>query len=160
MPSASAAEIEAVCAACASSSSGFVGPIADVASGALARAVRGQLARLSGAPLADIPTPTRVIYNVWSLEGSQHAHAFHAWSAASGKKWWEVSERMLQPNEKEAIHIVGEAFSSPSGQGWIEGALETSERMLVLKVGLKPLAGLTRRDICSMNPLAAQQPRE
>ena len=73
-------------------------------------------------------------------------------------RWWEVAETALQPLAAEQVHIVGEAFASPDGHGWVNGAVETAERFLVNKMGLAPLAGLTRDDICLMNPFAAQQP--
>lgn len=156
----SAAEIEAACMACASPSlrDNHIGPISDRTPSLLVNAVRAQLADVTGMPYDSIPVPSRIHYRVWDRNSALRAHGVHNW-LAGGARWWEVSERMLQPNPQEDVHIVGESFSSPTGQGWISGALETAERMLVLKLGLPRLAGLTREDICAMNPFSDDQPK-
>jgi monoamine oxidase len=52
-----------------------------------------------------------------------------------GVKSWEVGERIVQPVEGAAVYICGEAYSD--AQGWVEGALQTADRML-LKLGISP----------------------
>jgi predicted NAD/FAD-dependent oxidoreductase len=47
-----------------------------------------------------------------------------------------VMERMRRPFDDEAIYIVGEAYSG--AQGWVEGALTTTEKMLRESFGLLP----------------------
>ena len=149
-----------MCKACASpklSNGGYIGSITDLASMEMANAVRTQMADVSGAKsYEDIAMPSRIYYRIWDVDSNLASHGVHTWMA-TGARWWQVSEKLLQPRESEAVHIVGETFSSPSGQGWIAGALETVERMLTLKLGLPPLTGLTREDICIMNPFSDSQ---
>ena len=146
-----------MCKACASpklNNGGYIGSITDLVSIEMANAVRAQIADVSGAKT--IALPSRIYYRIWDVDSNLASHGVHTWMA-TGARWWQISEQLLQPRSSEAVHIVGEAFSSPSGQGWIAGALETVERMLTLKVGLPPLSGLTREDICIMNPFSDTQ---
>jgi hypothetical protein len=46
-----------------------------------------------------------------------------------GVKSWEVKRAIVQPaGDKIPLYICGEAYSD--AQGWVEGALQTTERML------------------------------
>lgn len=54
-----------------------------------------------------------------------------------GVKSWEVKRQIVQPN-KYRLYICGEAYSD--AQGWVEGALQTAEMMLVDKFRLPSLA--------------------
>lgn len=58
---------------------------------------------------------------------------WHAWCV--NFKPWEVRSQIQRPFETESIYIVGEAFSSD--QGWIEGALRSSEANLRKHFGLE-----------------------
>ena len=46
----------------------------------------------------------------------------------------EVIPRMINPAPKLPVYICGEAYSN--GQGWVEGALETTELVLQGHFGL------------------------
>jgi monoamine oxidase len=55
-----------------------------------------------------------------------------------GVKSWEVKRAIVQPaGDKVPLYICGEAYSD--AQGWVEGALQTAERMLA-KLGVPSLA--------------------
>lgn len=63
---------------------------------------------------------------------------YHNWF--SGYNIESVMKCIRKPWESESIHIIGESFSNLTG--WIEGALQTSQRLLTDKVdgfGLKPI---------------------
>lgn len=62
---------------------------------------------------------------------------YHAWNP--GSRPWEASESMLTPVEGKPLFVCGEAFSTT--QGWIQGALETSEKVLE-KMGKAPTSRL------------------
>jgi monoamine oxidase len=76
----------------------------------------------------------------WSLA------AYKDWSIdpfGGGWNFWAplvdvraVMERMRQPFPNESLYIVGEAYSG--GQGWVEGALTTAEKMLRESFNLAP----------------------
>lgn len=87
--------------------------------------LRRQLADLHEVPLKQIPEPIFGICMDWGdaphVEGGWHT--------------WEVNEQgdqiaadMMQPLRGEELYICGEAYSSE--QGWIEGALQSTERVL------------------------------
>jgi monoamine oxidase len=98
----------------------------------------------------NVPTPTKIVYKQWASEA--YGGAYHSWNA--GTRPWEVAPAMLQPlrdtpgSEDIPIYLCGEAYSQH--QGWIQGALETSEAMLRLlgKSGLNTEeAAWTRRQM-------------
>ncbi|MCA9793264.1 MAG: FAD-dependent oxidoreductase, partial [Candidatus Eremiobacteraeota bacterium] len=70
------------------------------------------------------------LYKRWASEYT--GGAYHTWNP--GSKPWETSQQMLQPLGDAPLFVVGEAYSTT--QGWIEGALETSEEVLD-KLGCK-----------------------
>ena len=55
-------------------------------------------------------------------------------------KSWEVMPAVRTPLPGTDLHIVGEAWSTD--QGWIEGALQTVEALLVQDMKLAPPAWL------------------
>lgn len=57
---------------------------------------------------------------------------WHAWRA--GVRAWEVRSKATSPFIGLPIHICGEALSAE--QGWIEGALRSTERVLISELGL------------------------
>lgn len=61
-----------------------------------------------------------------------HGGAWHSWQPHA--RSWEVMPRMRQPVAEAAVYICGEAYSLD--QGWVEGALNTTEQVLQEKFGL------------------------
>ena len=59
----------------------------------------------------------------------------HFWNV--GVRSYEVAEKILHPIEHCPIYLCGEAWSHE--QGWVEGALATSEALLTRHFGLPPL---------------------
>ncbi len=57
---------------------------------------------------------------------------WHSWN--QGEKSWEVMDRIETPLPGVSLHIVGEAWST--GQGWVEGALQTAENVLSARFNL------------------------
>lgn len=54
-----------------------------------------------------------------------------------GVKSWEVKEAIIRPDPNLPIFICGEAYSD--AQGWVEGALDTADRMLKKHFGVHKL---------------------
>ncbi|MCA9779793.1 MAG: FAD-dependent oxidoreductase [Candidatus Eremiobacteraeota bacterium] len=87
----------------------------------LAEELHRQMEELHGRKL---PKPDGFLYKRW---GSEYmGGAYHTWNP--GSKPWETTEQMIQPDQEMPLYVCGEAFSTQ--QGWIEGALETSEKVL------------------------------
>ena len=74
---------------------------------------------------ADIPVPYAAAYRDWGEDpfggGSNYWH-LHVDSQ-------HVSDAILQPKAHVPVYICGEAYSH--NQGWVEGALETADNMLL-----------------------------
>ena len=71
-------------------------------------------------PDDEVPEPIGSAFADWP-DG-----AWHVWHA--GVRSWEVMERIEQPVPDLPLFVCGEAFSW--SQGWVEGALETTDRVL------------------------------
>ena len=63
-----------------------------------------------------------------------HGGAWHSWQTHA--RSWEVMPRMRQPLPDAPVYICGEAYSLD--QGWVEGALNTTELVLQEKFSLPP----------------------
>lgn len=87
----------------------------------LAQELQHQLAELHG---RDVPAPTGLLYKRWADDF--FGGAYHTWNA--GSKPYESSDAMIAPLDGVPLYVCGEAFST--NQGWIEGALQTSEKVL------------------------------
>jgi len=96
-------------------------------------AIQGLLRQVHG--LREIPKPYTAAFQDWGTD--PHGAAWHAWKA--GFRYWEVMARMRKPLDprwagpgevcpEEAVYICGEAYSNT--QSWVEGALQTTEKML------------------------------
>ncbi len=85
-----------------------------------------------------IPEPYAAGFQDWGQD--PFGGAWNLWNIHV--KAWEVRDRMLQPSGEWPVSIVGEAFSA--SQGWIEGALQTAERVLTEKLGV-----LQRKPVCT-----------
>jgi len=94
-----------------------------------------QLREVHG-PAARIPEPSFTSCQDWGRD--PFGGAFHFWEV--GAKSWEVIPRMRRPIPDANLSICGEAWST--GQGWIVGALNTAERMLEERFGLRRPAWL------------------
>ena len=79
------------------------------------------------------PKPTRIIKKIWEETSSRCA--YHSWQAGADVE--KVSSEFLKPFADAEIYFCGEAFSTQ--QSWIEGALESADRMLKKHFGLPRL---------------------
>ena len=94
------------------------------APGVMVDEVHRQLVELHGFALADVPKPTACAYRDWGdLPIGGGAHFWRV-----GYDSYDVADAMLQPDPKKPVWVCGEAYSH--AQGWVEGALETSEAVL------------------------------
>jgi len=91
--------------------------------------VMSQVRELHG-PSVDIPAPYTSAYKDWSL--APYGAGYHAWKA--GYKVWNEMPFIRQPQPKERIFIVGEAYSDQ--QGWVEGAFCVTEHIMREKYDL------------------------
>jgi monoamine oxidase len=103
----------------------------------MVREVHRQLLEMHGVGnRLDIPQPYAAAYRDWSEDpyggGANYWH-LHVNSA-------QVSREILQPKPPVPVFICGEAYSH--NQGWVEGALETADRMLELHFSLSRPAWL------------------
>ena len=89
-----------------------------------------QLLELHGLPESEVPPPYAAACRSWSRD--PFGGGAHWWNI--GVRSYEVAEKILQPIEGCPIFICGEAYSHE--QGWVEGALNTSEAMLQRHFGL------------------------
>ena len=82
--------------------------------------------------LKETPTISSAGYIDWG--GEPYLSGWHTWN--QGVKSWEVMPAVRTPLPGTALHIVGEAWSTD--QGWVEGALQTVEALLVEDLKLAP----------------------
>jgi monoamine oxidase len=87
--------------------------------------LRGQLADLHGVNIEKIPEPIFGIFMDWGSEPNVGG-GWHTWEV--NEEGNEVAARIEQPLKGEELYICGEAYSSE--QGWVEGALQSTERVL------------------------------
>lgn len=93
-----------------------------------------QLVTLHG--VREAPEPYAASYRDWSEE--PFGGGVHFWNV--GYNSLDCIPRVVKPLEGVPVYIVGEAYSKT--QGWVEGALETSELMLQ-HLGLAPPSWVT-----------------
>jgi monoamine oxidase len=94
---------------------------------ALVLAVQPQLAKLHGTP---VPAPYWAAYKDWRRDPI--GAGWHFWKV--GRRSWEVIPRIRKPLADANLYVCGEAWST--SQGWVEGALNSSERVLQDHLGL------------------------
>ena len=99
------------------------------ASYTMAEEAHRQLMEFHG--IANAPKPYYAHFQNWTKD--PWGAGWHQWK--SGQKSDEKIPQVLQPLDDEQIYIVGECWSNV--QGWVWGALNTSEAMLQCKLGLK-----------------------
>ncbi|MCV0403977.1 MAG: FAD-dependent oxidoreductase [Chloroflexi bacterium] len=118
-PSAPRLEADSECGA----SEAFVAPPEMV------RHAQAQLARMHG---LDLPTPYLAAYRNWAA--APYGGAWHVWRANADSI--AVGIRMRRPLPEWNVHVCGEAYSGI--QGFIEGALTSTELVLQEQLGLPP----------------------
>lgn len=72
----------------------------------------------------EIPDPIASAFVDWGAE--PFGAAWHVWNP--GVRSWEVITRIVQPLAEVGIFICGEPYSW--SQGWVEGALESAQRVV------------------------------
>jgi len=77
------------------------------------------------------PPPYDAHFQDWTVD--PYGAGWHQWKAYAHEH--ELIPYMQQPLDEEQVFVVGECWSN--GQGWVQGALNTSEAMLQDVLGLK-----------------------
>lgn len=75
--------------------------------------------------MVDIDQPYTAVYHNWSDD--PYGGGWHEWKA--GYRYDLLMPRIRQPVQSERVFICGEAYSN--NQGWVEGALQTAEHVLL-----------------------------
>jgi len=84
-----------------------------------------QLLAVHGLDSGDgVPDPLEGAFMDWSDD--PYGGAVHLWN--QGWRSWDAVEKMISPIEKFPCYICGEAYST--NQTWVEGALETADKVL------------------------------
>lgn len=81
-----------------------------------------QLGTVHGLP--EIPFPTGAAFMDWGADSRGGGWFF--WRA--GVRSWEVMDRIVQPDAGSQVFVCGDAYSV--AQGWVEGALQTADRVM------------------------------
>ncbi|HEY1349276.1 MAG TPA: FAD-dependent oxidoreductase [Ktedonobacteraceae bacterium] len=105
-------------------------PCLHLATAEMCQRAREQLALLHGIQESEIPDPVYAAYADWSME--PFGGGWHFWEP--GVNVEDAMKKIKQPLFEQEIYIVGEAYSGV--QGWVEGALTTTEKVLQEKLGL------------------------
>jgi monoamine oxidase len=90
-------------------------------------AITSQLAELHG---VDIPKSGAALFQNWDEE--PFGCGWHYWNP--NNQSWLIIPRIRKPLPAVNLYICGEAYSA--GQGWVEGALNSAEKMLEEHFGL------------------------
>lgn len=77
------------------------------------------------------PTPLAACFQDWSAD--PYGGGWHFW--AQGVDGLAIADRIIKPLDDCNLFICGEAYT-PNESGWVEGAIERSERMLQQHFGL------------------------
>jgi len=94
-----------------------------------------------------VPVPSEIKYRIWRGDDPvTMADGVHIWKA--GIEWWKVYNEALVPAAN--LHIIGETFSS-SHQGWVEGALETTEHLVQGVFKMASPSWLSKDEYCASN---------
>lgn len=86
-----------------------------------------QLRELHG---VDVPRPIASCYKDWGAE--PFGAGWYLWKP--GERPWKVMPRIRRPWQDENVYVCGDCYSTL--QGWVEGALNTAEKMLQEHLGL------------------------
>lgn len=95
--------------------------------------VHRQLLEMHGVTdVSKVPMPYAAAYRDWGEDPfGGGANFWH-----TGIKSYEVEEAIIKPDPRHPVYIVGDCWSH--SQGWVEGALATSEQLLQDHFGLEP----------------------
>jgi monoamine oxidase len=77
------------------------------------------------------PQPIAACFQDWSAD--PYGGGWHFW--AQGVDGLAIADRIIKPLDDRNLFICGEAYT-PNESGWVEGAIERSERMLQQHFGL------------------------
>jgi monoamine oxidase len=102
--------------------------VVPTATQAMVERAHAQLMEMHGVKYA--PDPYDAHFQDWTVD--PFGAGWHQWKSSSRED--EYIPYMQQPMEEERIFVVGECWSDV--QGWVQGALNTSEAMLQDKLGL------------------------
>jgi monoamine oxidase len=94
--------------------------------------IQRQLQAIHG--LLYVPKPYSAAFMDWGDD--PWGGGWNSWNI--GVKSWEVAKAVQQPVPELPVYIVGEAYSRD--QGWVEGALDTSDQVLATHFGVPPIA--------------------
>ena len=89
---------------------------------AMVKRASEQLAEVHGIP--NLPKPYAAVFKNWADE--PYGGGWHTWNIGAHSA--RVMKQVRQPDPDYPVYVCGEAYSA--SQGWIEGALQTAERML------------------------------
>jgi hypothetical protein len=78
-----------------------------------------------------VPSPYTAIFHDWTDD--PYGGGWHEWKA--GVLYKDVMPGIRRPLGDQEVYICGEAYSN--FQGWVEGALQTAEKLLEDHFGLK-----------------------
>ena len=98
---------------------------------------QAQLQEIHG-PKVQIPQPYAAYFLDW--EQDPYGGAWHSWRVHA--RSWEVMPRIRHPVADVNVYICGEAYSAE--QGWVQGALHTTEHVLQDHLGLSPASFLPK----------------
>ena len=92
--------------------------------------VRDAVRQLKAVHGCEVPDPLSGAFVNWSAD--PYGGGFHFWN--THVRSWEVMPRVRRPVPGVNVFLCGEAFSAK--QGWVEGAINTAERILETYFGL------------------------
>jgi monoamine oxidase len=95
---------------------------------AMVAEVQRQLAELHG--LKYVPHAVDAAFMDWGDD--PYGGGWNSWNI--GVRSWEVKEQIVQPVADVPLYVCGEAYSD--AQGWVEGALQTADRLLERHFGI------------------------
>ncbi|MBL8150544.1 MAG: FAD-dependent oxidoreductase, partial [Blastocatellia bacterium] len=90
---------------------------------AMVEEVQRQLAVIHG--LQFVPDVMAASFKDWGDD--PFGGGWNSWNI--GVKSWEVKKQIIKPSPDAPVYICGESYSD--AQGWVEGALQTAEMMLL-----------------------------
>lgn len=72
----------------------------------------------------EVPPPHTALYRDWTVD--PYGAGWHFWNPHN--RSWEVIPRIRRPVPAANLYVCGEAYSA--NQGWVEGAINSAERVL------------------------------
>lgn len=94
-----------------------------------------------------VPDPVLTSYRSWDGE-NDFPHAYHQWALNANDR--EIIARMTKPLDGEDIFTCNEAWSDM--QGWVNGSLRSTEKMLKHNYGLESITKI--HSGCILTPLS------